>query len=160
MTAPHPGSVLAANEPELNQVQQHQQDPIIRSIKVRTGYVNGVSASSRTCISTATSSSAFALNTIILAFADFSVVDDSLKPATYGKKFQNGRVLDAYSQANHAIAIFDNIFAGIFTAEFVFKVVALGFTGKGSYCTDPWNVIDFLMLFASVTGQDVKPARW
>ncbi|KAG1710243.1 hypothetical protein DVH05_017248 [Phytophthora capsici] len=163
MTVLHRGSVLAGNGPEL---QQQQREPIARPIATIGSEFAFLSFVSREnwirqwCIRVISHVYfdryivfCIALNIIILAFVDFSVVDDSLKPVPNGKKFHNGRVIDAYSQANHAIVIFNHIFAGVFTVEFVLKVVASGFTGEDSYWTNPWNVIDFLMLFASFVAE-------
>ncbi|KAG6622129.1 Sodium channel protein type 4 subunit alpha B [Phytophthora cinnamomi] len=64
------------------------------------------------------------LNSVVLAIVDFSVVDDKLKPSTC-------------SQSS-------------FTTECSLKVVASGFT---AYSRDPWNVIDFIILFSSFVAE-------
>ncbi|EGZ10887.1 hypothetical protein PHYSODRAFT_393145, partial [Phytophthora sojae] len=41
----------------------------------------------------------------------------------------------------------------IFAAECVLKIIALGIKGRNSYWSDPWNCIDFLMLFTSFVAE-------
>ncbi|GIM17343.1 hypothetical protein Vretimale_19883, partial [Volvox reticuliferus] len=46
-----------------------------------------------------------------------------------------------------ALAGFDYLYIGIFTAEMVLKTIAMGFLfGNGSYLRDGWNVLDFLVV--------------
>jgi len=92
--------------------------------------------------------SCIVLNSVILAIEDFSVVDNKLNPSSHGKRFVSGKLVDAYSAVNHAVEVFEIFTTIVFTAKFLLKVVALGVVGKGSYWKDPWNVTDFLMLFA------------
>ncbi|GMF20022.1 unnamed protein product [Phytophthora lilii] len=88
------------------------------------------------------------INSVVLAAADFSVVDDELNPTPYGKKLVHGEIVDAYSRANHVIKITELVLTVVFTAECALKIIALGIVGKGSYWRDSWNVADFFMLIA------------
>ena len=40
--------------------------------------------------------------------------------------------------------------------EFVFKVIAMGFSGEHSYLTDQWNWLDFFVVLASIAN-DILP---
>ncbi|GMF15363.1 unnamed protein product [Phytophthora lilii] len=87
------------------------------------------------------------VNSIVLAAVDFSVVDDKLNPVSYGKTFKDGKVVEAYSLANHVVEVLEqHVFTATFSAECMLKVVALGFSGDGSYLRDPWNTLDFTLL--------------
>ncbi|GMF40775.1 unnamed protein product [Phytophthora lilii] len=157
MKAQHAGTVVAANGPEQHQVQQrrdhskhYDEKKDLRKVgdadnKVRRWCIRVVSHVyfDRFIIF------CIVVNSIVLAAVDFSVVDFKLNPTSHGKKFKNGEIIDAYSAANHVVEIFEIIFTTVFTAECIVKIIALGVTGKGSYWKDNWNVIDFLMLFAS-----------
>ena len=47
----------------------------------------------------------------------------------------------------------DLVFNIIFIAEFIIKVIAMGFVlGKGSYLREPWNCLDFFIVCISVIG--------
>ena len=58
---------------------------------------------------------------------------------------------DADQTKNDRIQIVDDIFTYIFTAECVFKVIAIGFyKHKNSYLKDSWNILDFFIVIISL----------
>ncbi|KAE9028090.1 hypothetical protein PR003_g9743 [Phytophthora rubi] len=141
--APRVGAILAANG-------QNSHDQLAVGADRAFGWLSRDNRVRRACVRV-TSHVYFerfivgciAVNSVVLALVDFSVVDDKLNPVSHGKRFEGGHVVDAYSRANHTVEVVEHVLTVIFTAECILKVVALGFTGKGSYSRDPWNVIDF-----------------
>jgi hypothetical protein len=75
-----------------------------------------------------------ALNSLFLAMADYSNVDEG------------GALVSTGSWRNTLIARSELIFTLIFTMECGFKITALGFTGKQGYLHDPWNWLDFIVV--------------
>ena len=52
---------------------------------------------------------------------------------------------------NNTISQLTTIISTIFIAEAVMKIIVLGFViGKGTYLRDPWNILDFIIVFFSV----------
>ena len=50
-------------------------------------------------------------------------------------------------QLSEYLEIIDTFFLGIYTAEMVLKVIALGFFMRAhSYLRDPWNILDFVVV--------------
>ncbi|KAG6969181.1 hypothetical protein JG687_00003360 [Phytophthora cactorum] len=92
---------------------------------------------------------AIVANSIILGLSDFSVVDSELNPASSGKKYQGGILVDAYSFQNHIVEFSELPFTIIFTAECILKIIAMGVHGRGSYGKDMWNVLDFFVVVSS-----------
>lgn len=69
------------------------------------------------------------LNSIVLALSDYGNVDS------------DGFLDTSGSWRNLLVERSEPVFTGIFTAEMVLKIVAMGFFwDKGSYLADPWNV--------------------
>ncbi|KAE9028237.1 hypothetical protein PF005_g1940 [Phytophthora fragariae] len=101
-------------------------------------------------------------NSAILGLSDFSVVDSGLNPASSGKKYEEGALVDAFSLPNHIVEATELPFTMIFTSECVLKFIAMGLQGKGSYQQDAWNILDFFViffsLFASLPGMPNVPA--
>ncbi|CEG50199.1 voltage-gated ion channel superfamily [Plasmopara halstedii] len=93
---------------------------------------------------------AIVANSIILGLSDFSVVDTELNPASSGKTYINGKLIDAYSLQNHIVEFSELPFTIIFTGECVLKIIAMGIYGKGSYGQDMWNVLDFFVVVSSL----------
>ncbi|KAG2787764.1 Sodium channel protein [Phytophthora cactorum] len=93
---------------------------------------------------------AIVANSIILGLSDFSVVDSELNPASSGKKYQGGILVDAYSFQNHIVEFSELPFTIIFTAECILKIIAMGVHGRGSYGKDMWNVLDFFVVVSSL----------
>ena len=59
--------------------------------------------------------------------------------------------VDADQSANNKIKFIDDIFTYIFTAECLFKIIALGFIKhKHSYLKDSWNILDFVIVIISL----------
>ncbi|GMF34116.1 unnamed protein product [Phytophthora fragariaefolia] len=79
---------------------------------------------------------------VIVGLSDFSVVDGGLNPASHGKKYQDGSLVDAYSQQNYIVQASSSVFTLLFFIECMLKVVAMGFQGEGSYQQDAWNVFE------------------
>ena len=53
---------------------------------------------------------------------------------------------------SHYLAILDPIMLGIFTAEFLLRVIAVGFYGtRTAYISDPFNRLDFFVICISYT---------
>ncbi|KAE9031022.1 hypothetical protein PR001_g11108 [Phytophthora rubi] len=86
-------------------------------------------------------------NSAILGLSDFSVVDSGLNPASSGKKYEEGALVDAFSLPNHIVEATELPFTMIFTSECVLKFIAMGLQGKGSYQQDAWNILDFFVIF-------------
>ncbi|KAE9188792.1 hypothetical protein PF002_g25223 [Phytophthora fragariae] len=151
--APRVGAILAANG-------QNSHDQLAVGADRAFGWLSRDNRVRRACVRV-TSHAYFerfivgciAVNSVVLALVDFSVVDDKLNPVSHGKRFEGGHVVDAYSRANHTVEVVEHVLTVIFTTECILKVVALGFTGKGSYSRDPWNVIDLIMLFSSFVAE-------
>ncbi|KAE9001800.1 Sodium channel protein type 5 subunit alpha [Phytophthora rubi] len=89
-------------------------------------------------------------NSVILGLSDFSVVDKDLNPASSGKKYEGGALVNAYSLQNHIVEVSELPFTVIFTAECVLKIIAMGLQGKGSYEQDAWNILDFFVVVSSL----------
>ncbi|KAL3665815.1 hypothetical protein V7S43_009242 [Phytophthora oleae] len=93
---------------------------------------------------------AIVANSVILGLSDFSVVDSDLNPASSGKKYEEGGLVDAYSFQNHIVEISELPFTIIFTSEGILKIIAMGLYGKGSYFKDTWNILDFFVVLSSL----------
>ncbi|KAG7399126.1 hypothetical protein PHYBOEH_009704 [Phytophthora boehmeriae] len=91
---------------------------------------------------------AIVANSVILGLSDFSVVDSSLNPASQGKKWKDGVLVDAYSFQNYIVQISEIPFTTAFTTECLIKMIAMGVQGKGSYQRDGWNVLDFFVVIS------------
>ncbi|KAG7390915.1 hypothetical protein PHYPSEUDO_006399 [Phytophthora pseudosyringae] len=89
-------------------------------------------------------------NSVILGLSDFSVVDSALNPASSGKTYEQGALVDAYSFQNHIVEISELPFTIIFTTECILKIIAMGLHGSGSYGKDTWNVLDFFVVVSSL----------
>ncbi|KAE8906480.1 hypothetical protein PF003_g9913 [Phytophthora fragariae] len=57
-------------------------------------------------------------NSAILGLSDFSVVDSGLNPASSGKKYEEGALVDAFSLPNHIVEATELPFTMIFTSEY------------------------------------------
>jgi len=81
------------------------------------------------------------VNCIFYGIADYSHIDSYGNPDgthSIANAIYNGSILP---------------FAAIYTAEFILKVVAMGFFGvSGSYLSDPWNWNDLVVV---ITGYDI-----
>lgn len=78
-------------------------------------------------------------NTITLAIVDLRHVDANGDPESRGS-LRN-------TVANYA----DTTFTTLFAVECTLKIIAMGFIGKrGTYLMDPWNWIDFLVVFIGI----------
>lgn len=75
-------------------------------------------------------------NSIVLAIPDLSHVD-----------IHNN--LDPHGSVRNAMALYaDRVFTLLFSIECILKIIAMGFFGeRGAYLTDPWNWIDFMIVF-------------
>jgi hypothetical protein len=78
--------------------------------------------------------SVIALNSLFLAMADYSNVDET------------GALVSDGSWRNTLISRSELVFTLIFTMECALKITALGFTGKQGYIHDPWNWLDFVVV--------------
>ena len=59
-----------------------------------------------------------------------------------------------------AMDIAENVFMGVYTAEMILKIFALGFFyHNNSYLRDPWNVMDFTVVMLSWITWNVKDAN-
>ena len=70
------------------------------------------------------------------------IIISSVKPA-----------IDTYQDSSSKVVfdVLDILFTLSFTFEALLKIIAFGFvTDKGSYLRDAWNVLDFLIVFASI----------
>ncbi|KAJ0409168.1 hypothetical protein ATCC90586_010249 [Pythium insidiosum] len=75
-------------------------------------------------------------NSIILAIADYSKVN------------AEGDLDSTQSYRNAVVNYADSIFTTLFTVECSMKIIAMGMFGeKGAYLMDPWNVLDFAVVF-------------
>jgi len=78
------------------------------------------------------------LNSIILAFVDYGVVDDEGVPSTE-------------SWRNALVETTGYWFTVVFTIECMIKVIGMGFVwGRGAYLRDAWNILDFVVVVAGV----------
>ncbi len=76
------------------------------------------------------------LNCLILVAVDHTEVYDDGTPDP-----RNSAINRLYYQANLPFVV-------IFAVEFLFKIIAMGFTGSnGSYLSDKWNLLDLLVVF-------------
>jgi hypothetical protein len=79
------------------------------------------------------------LNSLILAFADYSQVD------------LNGDLDTSESIRNTIVVYADGIFTTFFLIECTMKIIAMGLIGeKGAYLMDPWNWLDFIVVFIGI----------
>lgn len=75
-------------------------------------------------------------NSIILALADYSKVDAA------------GDLDTTHSSRNAVVTYADRIFTALFSVECTMKIIAMGLFGeKGAYLMDPWNWMDFVVVF-------------
>ena len=75
------------------------------------------------------------VNSVIFALPDYSHV------------YPSGELKVDGSWQNRLVDEADVIFVALFTAECVLKVIAWGFySPQGAYITDPWNILDFLIV--------------
>jgi voltage-dependent calcium channel L type alpha-1D len=82
---------------------------------------------------------AIILNSIAIACVDYRFVDESYQPRTDD------------SLRNSVIEKAEIVFTIIFAAECLLKSIAFGFVrGKEAYLRDGWNVLDFIIVMASV----------
>jgi voltage-dependent calcium channel L type alpha-1D len=59
--------------------------------------------------------------------------------------------LDANSEKNHILLLFDYIFTSIFTVELLLKLIAYGFVlHKGAFCRSAFNLLDLLVVVVSL----------
>jgi voltage-dependent calcium channel L type alpha-1D len=75
-----------------------------------------------------------AVNSLFLAMSDYSSVDST------------GALVSDGSWRNTLISESEIVFTIIFTIECVLKIIAVGFRGKDSYLSDPWNWLDFVVV--------------
>eukprot|EP01038_Epipyxis_sp_PR26KG_P011920 gene11920-15952_t len=82
---------------------------------------------------------AIVASSIFLSISDYTHVDE------------NDNLVSQGSPRNQAINESEIYFVGIFFAEFILKVIALGFCiGPNSYLNDSWNWLDFVVVLSSV----------
>ena len=82
---------------------------------------------------------AIILNSILIACVDYRFVDDNYQPRTDG------------SLRNDAIEKAEIVFTIFFATECLLKSIAFGFVrGKQAYVKDGWNVLDFIIVLASI----------
>ncbi|POM65716.1 Hypothetical protein PHPALM_18527, partial [Phytophthora palmivora] len=94
---------------------------------------------------------AIIVNSVILSFSDFSVVDKTLNPASTGFTYRDGAVVPATSLLNNIVNLSEIPFTAIFTTESLLKIMAMGFVrNKGAYLRDSWNTLDFLVVISSL----------
>jgi len=75
-------------------------------------------------------------NSIVLALTNYSKVNAD-------------GTLDTRDPLNRAVEESEPVFTTLFTLEMVLKIIAMGFIWeKGSYLSDPWNVLDFVVVMA------------
>lgn len=63
---------------------------------------------------------------------------------------------DDTTSINKFITATDPLFNFFVYLEFIFKVIAMGFSGDHSYLTDQWNWLDFFVVLASMAN-DLLP---
>ncbi|CAN0576107.1 unnamed protein product, partial [Ectocarpus sp. 12 AP-2014] len=86
-----------------------------------------------------------ALNSIVLALADWTRIDEDPSSEHVGEPIAEG------SWRNTLLYETESIFTAIFTLEFVLKVVSQGFIfGHGAYLRDAWNVLDFVVVVTAL----------
>ena len=89
---------------------------------------------------------AIVANSIALAVADYSKLDNA------------GNLDVATSARNAFVNHADNAFTAFFAVECTMRIVAMGLClDKGSYLMDPWNWIDFAVVFVGYV--DLRPPR-
>ena len=91
-------------------------------------------------------------NVVTMAITDYSIVDSA------------GNLIPDGSSINRFTDICNYIFIGIFTLELSLKVVSMGFIARrGAYLNDPWNWIDFVVVFTGLIslqgGQSLSGVR-
>lgn len=75
-------------------------------------------------------------NSIILALADYSKVNT------------DGDLDTTDSYRNAIVSYADRLFTALFSVECTMKIIAMGLFGeKGAYLMDPWNWMDFVVVF-------------
>ena len=80
-----------------------------------------------------------ALNSIILALADYGAVDSE------------GQLVEKGSVRNTLLAQSDVVFTAIFTVELILKSISLGFIGSPtSYISDSWNWLDIIVVISGL----------
>lgn len=86
-----------------------------------------------------------ALNSLVLALTDWSVIDKDPTSDEVGEPIAEG------SWRNTLLYESEIVFTSFFTLEFALKVVAQGFYLKpGAYLRDPWNILDFVVVVTSL----------
>ncbi len=76
------------------------------------------------------------LNSIILAIADYSKIDEK------------GDLDNRNSMRNTIVNHADDVFTVLFFIEGMMKIIAMGLIGnRGAYLMDPWNWLDFVVVF-------------
>lgn len=76
------------------------------------------------------------LNSVILAMADYRYVQD------------NGDLDSSGSLRNTVVNYADTVFTTLFSIECTLKIIAMGLFGdEGAYLMDPWNCMDFIVVF-------------
>lgn len=85
------------------------------------------------------------LNSFVLALTDWSVINEDPNSTDVGEPISEG------SWRNALLFESETIFTVFFTLEFVLKVIAQGFfLGRGSYLTDSWNILDFVVVVTAL----------
>lgn len=80
-----------------------------------------------------------AANSIILAIADYSKVDNA------------GDLDSSQSYRNAIVNYADSMFTVLFSVECTLKIIGMGMFGdKGAYLADPWNCMDFVVVFIGI----------
>jgi hypothetical protein len=69
---------------------------------------------------------------------------------------------DPKSSKQHLMKILDEVFTAIFVAEMMIKIFAKGFVlnGKNSYLRNGWNILDFLIVMASISSLFSQLDAW
>jgi hypothetical protein len=90
-----------------------------------------------------------AANSIILAIADYSRVDE------------RGDLDSSRSFRNAIVNYADTVFTVLFSIECTMKIIAMGMVReKGAYLLDPWNCMDFIVVFIGyvvTTAEGITP---
>ncbi|RLN91057.1 hypothetical protein BBJ28_00004362 [Nothophytophthora sp. Chile5] len=81
---------------------------------------------------------------LVLIFANSTI----LALADYSKVKANGDLDSSQSVRNAIVNSADTFFTTVFSIECTMKIIAMGLFGeKGAYLMDPWNWMDFVVVF-------------
>ncbi len=79
---------------------------------------------------------------------------------TYYSRTSDDNIIEVINKINKTLSSFDKAINAVFIFEFFIKVISLGFfLDEGSYLTDSWNKLDFLIVVFSIVDMSINEQK-